>query len=327
MKKIKLFNLGGTITSAVDPKTGYLKSGSLTAEELLEQSGLSDLKLDLDIENFRSIPSTEMTLKDLREIKGRLEEIISENKFNGIVITHGTDTLEETAYFLNLVVDTKIPIVITGSQRSIKDLGFDGSANIRDAIIVASDDESVGKGVLVVFNQEILSVKLSTKSNSTGVRGFTASGSGPMGYVYGGKASYHYYPVNKNLLKTLDLPFTNRVYLIRMTTDFPVELLKSILSLKPLGLVIEGFGVGAVNPESQDIIKMIIDAQIPVVLTTRSYFGGVRTVYDTKGAGKQLEDIGVIFEEELTGVKARLKLICMLNSDYKDKIKENWTRF
>ena len=213
MKKIKLLNLGGTITSVRDPKTGGLRSGSLTGEELIEQSGLGSLNLNLDIENFKSLPSTEISLEDLREVKARIDEIISQGEFEGIVITHGTDTMEETAYMLNLIVDAKIPIVMTGSQRSIKDLGFDGSGNIRDAIIVASDNASQGKGVLLVFNQEILPAKFAFKSNSTGLRGFTAQGTGPLGNVYGGEANYYYDISPNKTLEILDKPFTNKVYL------------------------------------------------------------------------------------------------------------------
>lgn len=327
MKKIKLLNLGGTITSVRDPKTGGLRSGSLTGEELIEQSGLGSLNLNLDIENFKSLPSTEISLEDLREVKARIDEIISQGEFEGIVITHGTDTMEETAYMLNLIVDAKIPIVMTGSQRSIKDLGFDGSGNIRDAIIVASDNASQGKGVLLVFNQEILPAKFAFKSNSTGLRGFTAQGTGPLGNVYGGEANYYYDISPNKTLEILDKPFTNKVYLFKMALDYPIDIIEAAIENSCDGIVLEGFGIGAVTPDTQDVLEKAISKGIPVVLTTRSETGGVRALYASKGAGVQLKDLGVIFESEISGVKARLKLIALLNSRFKNELEEHWLEY
>lgn len=327
MKKIKLLNLGGTITSVRDPKTGDLRSGSLTGEELIEQSGLGNLNLNLDIENFKSLPSTEISLQDLREVKVRLDDIIGQGEFQGIVITHGTDTMEETAYMLNLIVDAKIPIVMTGSQRSIKDLGFDGSGNIRDAIIVASDEKSIGKGILVVFDQDILPAQFVYKSNSTGLKGFTTQGTGPIGVVYGEIATYYYDYKPKKTLQVLDKPFNNKVYLFRMALDYPIDIIESAIENNCAGIVLEGFGVGAVTPASQDVLEKAISKGIPVVLTTRSETGGVRAVYASKGAGVQLKDLGVIFESEISGVKARLKLIAMLNSPFKDELEKHWLEY
>lgn len=327
MKKVKLLNLGGKITSIRNPETGNLQSGRLTVGELIKQSHFNFPTLALDIEDFLSIPGPEITLQDLKGIKGRLEEIIAEDTYSGIVITQGTDTLEETAYMLDLLVEVKIPIVMTGSQRNIEDFGFDGIKNIEDAIIVASEKESRGKGLLVVFNQEIIPAKLAFKSNSSGLRGFTAQGTGPLGNVYGVAANYYYDYSPKNKLEVSNAPFSNRVYLFKMTMDYPTDIIEFAIENNCDGLVIEGFGVGEVFPEVQDLLEQAILKGIPVVLTTRSNYGGVHPVYDTKGAGASLKEIGVIFESDISGVKARLKLIALLNSPFKDEIEKYWDEY
>lgn len=326
MKKIVLLNLGGTITSVVDPTTGKLMSGTLTGKQLIEQSKLGDLNIDLEIKDVKSIPSPEMRCSDILDIKKAIEETLKEN-VDGIVLTHGTDTMEETSYMLDLLLDTEVPVVLTGSQRSIKDLGFDGAPNIRDAIITASDDASKKRGVLVVFNQEIFCAKRVVKTNSAGLGGFSAPVSGPMGTVYGGKVKYFYDYTPDKAIKVLDGEFTNKVYLIKMTLDFPIEMLEALLNTDVKGLVIEGFGVGAVVPEVQDVLGKFTKKNIPVVLVSKCLTGGIWKFYGSKGAAVQLEKAGCILDEDyLQGPKARLKLITMLNSEYKENIKENWNK-
>lgn len=156
--------------------------------------------------------------------------------------------------------------------------------------------------------------------------GFGSTDTGPIGIVYGQDVSYYYDTRQKEILKLED-KLDPQVYLYRMGIDFPTDLLEFVLESGAKGLVLEGFGVGAITPDSQDLVQQIIQKGIPVVLTTRCLTGGVRPVYDTKGAGKQLEDIGVIFESEISGTKARLKLIAMLASDSKDDIKANWNKY
>ncbi|WP_308553739.1 asparaginase [uncultured Peptoniphilus sp.] len=326
MKKIALLNLGGTITSVADPKTGKLQSGTLTGKQLIEQCHLGDLGIDLEIKDIKSIPSPEMKCSDILDIKKAIEETLKEN-VDGIVLTHGTDTMEETSYMLDLLLSTEVPVVLTGSQRSAKDLGFDGAPNIRDAIIVASDEMSRKRGVLVVFNQEVFCAKRVIKTNSAGLGGFSDPVSGPMGAVYGAKVKYFYDYTPDKAIKILDEPLTNKVYLIKMTLDFPIEMLETLLNTDVKGLVVEGFGVGAVVPGVQDVLEKYVNKNIPVILVSKCHTGGVWKVYGSKGAAVQLEKVGCILDEGyLQGPKARLKLIAMLNSEYKDSIRENWNR-
>lgn len=299
----------------------------MSGVELIEKCQLNFEDIDLQAKQTKSIPSPEMTVEDIREISKMIIKAIEEG-IDGIVLTHGTDTMEETAYMIDLLIDTRVPIIFTGSQRNIEDLGFDGAANLRDAVITAADDSSKGKGVLVVFNQEIYPAKDVTKMNTTGLGGFQSASTGPLGVVYGEKVNYYYDYKPKEKFEVDDASFSNNVYLFKMTLDFPVHIVEKIIDDDCDGLVIEGFGVGEIVPDLQDLLEKVIDKGVPVILVSRSLTGGIRKVYGTKGTPVQLEQIGVILDEgSLSGPKARLKLIAMLNSPYKNQIAKYWNRY
>lgn len=327
MIKIKLINVGGTITTDVsDSKKGELLAGELTGEDLIKRSGLDKLPIDISIENLLSIGSRAMTLDNMKELGRRIEEISKEGIFSGVVITHGTDTMEETAYFLDLMLEPDIPVVITGSQRIIRDLGFDGSSNLRDAILVASSEESRNKGVLVVFNQRIFPAEYVMKSNSTNIDGFSCPGTGPIGVTHGGQVTYYYeMPIGKKI-KISD-QIADKVCLFKLTADFPAEIIDFAVEKDYKGLIIEAFGVGNVPPSLQDVIEKAIEKGIWVVLTTRCLVGGVRPVYGHKGGGTELEKLGIIFDNILTGPKARIKLTMLLSSPDSKDIDKVWSLY
>lgn len=328
MKKIKIINVGGTITTDVgDPTTGELKVGQVSGEDLITRSGLDDLSLDIVIEDYLKIGSRSMTLNNMKELGEKVKRTIKSKEFSGIVILHGTDTMEETAFFLDLMVDTKIPVVITGSQRIISDLGFDGLSNIKDAILVAASEKSSKKGVLLIFNQKIFPARYVMKTNSTNIDGFSCPGSGPIGVTYGDKVKYYYNIDSKKEIVIDDNEVTNKVSLFKLTADYPTEVIYSAIENKHKGIIIEGFGVGNTPPDVQDAIKNAIDNKIWVVLTTRCLVGGTRPVYGEKGGGVEYKKIGVIFEEELTGPKARIKLVMLLGSEYRESIDEYWSEY
>lgn len=112
-----------------------------------------------------------------------------------------------------------------------------------------------------------------------------------------------------------------------MALDYPIDIIESAIENDCAGIVLEGFGIGAVTPDTQDVLEKAISKGIPIVLTSRSETGGVRALYASKGAGVQLRDLGVIFESEVSGIKARLKLIDMLNSPFRDELEKHWLEY
>lgn len=327
-KKIALINLGGTIMSIHDPETGRLRAGAMTGNELLENANLDHLDVEIDVIEVKSIDSSEMTLEDLRDIANAIQSSLDAG-VDGIVLTHGTDTMEETAYMMDLIFATEVPIVFTGSQLSIEDLGFDGHSNIRDAVLTASSDESRGQGVLIVFDQSIIAAHGAIKQNSIGLHAFTSYLGGELGVLYDGRVTY-YNLKNKRPHFTVDLSqaFTRNVHLVRMVLDFNADYLNYLVDHDCDGLIIESLGAGQIFPDAVPAVHKALDKNIPVIVVSRSYTGGVVSLYDGEGGGAALEQAGCTFDQgSLNGSQARIKLIAMLNSDLKDDIQANWNLY
>ena len=162
MKRILVINTGGTISMSEDHTTGKVSPNK--DNPLNEGGNIFSYIGNIDVEVLYNLPSPQITENEMLGIKLRILKAVEEG-YNGVVITHGTDTLEETAYYLELTLDVNIPIVITGAMRSSNEIGSDGLANLRSALVVAASDESVDKGVLVVMNDEAHTATYVTKTH------------------------------------------------------------------------------------------------------------------------------------------------------------------
>lgn len=267
---------------------------------------------ELHQEAILNVPSPHITLSHWQLLKSRIEKAVNEEQFNGVVITHGTDTLEETAYFLDLALNVNTPIAITGAMRSSNELGADGLINLQSAILVALCPESQNKGVLVVMNDEIHNAKFVTKTHTTNVATFQTPTFGPCGLIAKNRVIYfqhldHYerYPIQK-------IEKAN-VQLVKAYVGMDSFLLEQLALSQCDGVVIEGFGAGNLPPSCLAGISALLNANIPVVLVSRAFNGVTQDVYNYLGGGKQLKQQGVIFTTGLSGQKARIKLMVLLN--------------
>lgn len=314
--------------SVRDPETGHLKAGAMSGEELLEKANLEYLDVDINVKDVKSIDSSEMTLADLQDIAAAIEKTLAQG-VDGIILTHGTDTMEETAYMMDLIFDTDVPIIFTGSQLSIEDLGFDGHSNIRDAVLTACEEGSRGQGVLIVFDQAIISAHGGTKRNSMGLHAFSAYLGTELGALYEKRVAFHN---NKRRRPHFDVdvsqPFTRDVHIIRMALDFNANYLNYLVDNGCDGLIIESLGAGQIFPEAVPAVKKALEKDIPVIIVSRTYEGGVISLYEGDGGGASLAEAGCVFDEgSLNGTQARIKLIAMLNSDLKIDIQGNWNQY
>src|SRR5699024_5081520 len=156
MKKIVMISTGGTIASKRNPETNLLTAGLLTGEELSAKCQLSE-EIDLEVVSAFQVPSNRMSFETLEILKEKVEDVFSDEAVDGIVVTHGTDTLEETAYFLDLTIADHRPLVITGSQRGPDEIGTDAFVNLRQSIMLAASEQAHNMGALVLFNERIFS--------------------------------------------------------------------------------------------------------------------------------------------------------------------------
>lgn len=263
-------------------------------------------------ESLLNVPSPHITLDHWAILKDRIEQAVLSEQFDGIVITHGTDTLEETAYFLDLALKVDVPVAITGAMRSSNELGADGLINLQSAILVALSDESRHKGVLVVMNDEIHHAKFVTKTHTTNVATFQTPTFGPCGLVTKNQVVYfqhlaHYerYPI-QTLAK-------RNVQLVKAYAGMDSFLLEQLATHRCDGVVIEALGAGNLPPTCLEGVQKLLAAKIPVVLVSRAFNGITQDVYDYLGGGKQLKQQGIIFTKGLSGQKARIKLLVLLN--------------
>ncbi len=311
MKKIAIIFNGGTISMKIDEK---IKAAvpSLSADEIMSMiPGVEDYA-EIEAYTFSSMPSPHMTLETMLKLSKFTTELVERDDIDGVVITHGTDTLEETAYFLDLTVKTKKPVVVTGAMRSGSELGYDGPFNLATSICTAISDEAVGRGVLVCFNGELNSASEVTKANSMALNAFRTPNFGPIGIVDNDNVIFYR---DANHLEKYDVSkIEKQVALIKCVVDMDSSYIDYLIEKGYGGIVIEALGRGNVPPKMVEGIKKAIELEIPVVVVSRCFEGRVFESYGYEGGGKQLKNLGVIFGDTLPGQKARIKLILAINS-------------
>lgn len=259
--------------------------------------------------HFANLPSPHMTPDIMLRLAHFIESELAKDHYDGVVITHGTDTLEETAYFLHLTIGAPVPIVLTGAMRSSNEVGSDGEFNLITALRVAVSEAARGKGVLVVFNGEIHSAFNVTKTHTSSVDTFKSVHFGNLGMV----TKDHVYLFNTPLLKQTHMvtSLSKRVAVLKVYAGMEPDLLLAVKQLDYDGLVLEVLGQGNVPPSIVDAIAELI-AVMPIVIVSRCFNGIVQDVYGYTGGGQQLKEIGVIFSNGLNSQKARLKLMVEL---------------
>ena len=311
MKKIAIIFNGGTISMKIDEK---IKAAvpSLSAEEIMSMIPGVEEYAEIEAYTFSSMPSPHMTLETMLKLSKFTTELVEREDIDGVVITHGTDTLEETAYLLDLTVKTKKPVVVTGAMRSGSELGYDGPFNLATSICTAISDEAVGRGVLVCFNGELHSACEVTKRNSMALNAFSTPNFGPIGIVDNDNVIFYR---DANYSEKYDVSeIKKQVALIKCVVDMDSSYIDYLIEKGCGGIVIEALGRGNVPPKMVDGIKKATELNIPVVVVSRCFEGRVFESYGYEGGGKQLKDLGVIFGDTLPGQKARIKLILAINS-------------
>ena len=308
MKRILVLHTGGTIAMQEDSLTKKVAPGA--SNPLLSAPITVPEDVELVVEDIFNLPSPHITPQEMLQLKERIQ-LAKLAGFTGIVITHGTDTLEETAFFLDTTIGNLMPIVITGAMRSSNELGSDGLYNFESAIRVAACPEAIDKGVLVVMNDEIHSARYVTKTHTTNVATFRTPTLGPIGLVS-----------KKRILFLQELLETPRLDVDQMQGLVPIikayagmqgDFLEALSQTAMDGLVVEALGAGNLPPATLPPLQKILASGLPVVLVSRCFNGIAEPVYDYDGGGQQLQDMGVIFCNSINSQKARLKLLVALN--------------
>lgn len=310
MKQILVLHTGGTISMQSDA------SGKVSLNPInpMTQVGLELENLQLTVIDFLNLPSPQILPQNMLQIYHKIKEMA--DAYDGVVITHGTDTLEETAYFLDTMEIPDIPIVITGAMRSANDIGSDGIYNYLTALRVASHDKARGKGVLVVMNDEIHAAKYVTKTHTTNISTFQTPTHGPLGIVM--KDDLLFFKAAEPRVRFDLKSISGTVPIVKAYAGMGDGSILSLLNPDNIqGLVIEALGAGNIPPLATPEVEKLIKDGIPVVLVSRCFNGIAEPVYTYQGGGAMLHQAGVMFVKELNAPKARLKLLIAINAGLK----------
>jgi L-asparaginase len=302
--KIVVVSTGGTIGMRPDSATGKLVP-AVTGEELVDMLGWRDGP-PLDLDDFARVPSFDVHGDLALALSDRVREHCRRDDVAGVVVTHGTDTMEESVYLVDRLLDSDKPVLLTGAQRAADEPDSDGPRNVRNAIRVGLTLEARGRGALVVFDGEVHAAREARKVHTSALRAFASPGYGPLGHVDGTRVLFRRRPERSRPLPrpSAALP---RVDLIRLYAGADDTLLRASREAGSRAIVLEGTGRGNANERVLPGVEAAVQAGVPVVVCSRCAAGRVEPVYG-RGGGKDLAEAGAVFAGDLAGPKARVLL-------------------
>ncbi|AJK70223.1 type II asparaginase [Campylobacter coli] len=325
--RIAILGTGGTIAGFIDSTiatTGYT-AGAIDIDVLIKAvPQIRDLA-DISWEQIANIDSSNMCDEIWLRLAKKIAKLFAEG-IDGVVITHGTDTMEETAYFLNLTIKSDKPVVLVGAMRPSTAISADGPKNLYNAVALVANKEAKNKGVMVAMNDKILSARGVVKTHSLNVDAFSSPDFGDLGYIVDGKV-FFYNNVTKahtknapfDVSKLTSLPKVDILY--SYSNDGSGVAAKALFEHGTKGIVVAGSGAGSIHKNQKDVLKELLKKGLKVVVSSRVVAGCV-AVSDSD------EKLGFISAEDLNPQKARVLLILALTktSDPK-KIQEYFLKY
>jgi L-asparaginase len=299
---------GGTISMRVDPGTGAAVP-ALSGEEIVSKVPGLKKEARLTLEDYARLPGPQVTPDWMWRLKERAAAVLADPSVDGVVLTHGTDTLEETAFLLDLTLDSHKPVVFCGAMRTMSEPGWDGPANLLAVVRTAVHPASPGRGALVTVGEQIHAAAEATKWHTQSLASFR-SPHGPLGVIDRGQPVYHRPRFRAPALPARRL--VSEVDLHTMAAGVDDALLRASLARGARGLVLEATGCGNVPPAALPALRAALAARIPIVLVSRCAEGRLAPAYGYEGGGRMLKEMGLIFAQELPGPKARIKLMVAL---------------
>ncbi len=301
---VVVISTGGTIAMRPDRATGKLVP-AVSGEELVEMLAWPDAP-PLELDDFTRVPSFDMHGELALSLARRVAAHATRKDVVGVVVTHGTDTMEESVYMVDRLLPSEaLPVAFTGAQRGADEADADGPRNLRDAIRVASCGDAAGSGALVVFAGEIHPAREVRKVHTSAVRAFGSPGYGPVGYVDGARVTFRRRPERRPALPVPDR--LAPVDLIRLHAGSDARFVRASVESGARALVLEGTGRGNANEQVAEGVQEATQAGVTVAICSRCVAGRVEPVYG-RGGGRDLADAGALFAGDLSGPKTRVLL-------------------
>lgn len=312
---VKLIATGGTIAMKIDP-VKKAPVPAISGEDLIATVPEIAKVARVEVQNLSNVPSDYMDPERWVGLQKAVVDALSLPEVAGVIVSHGTDTLEETAYFLDLTVSSEKPIALIGAQRNASERDFDGPRNLLNAARICVSPEARGKGSMIALNNQINAAREVTKTHTSDVETFKSGDFGFLGNVDEDRVIFYRAPIRRQHipLQAEKLPY---VEIVPMYGGADGMLIKAALAAGAKGIVIQALGWGNVNIPMYEAIKEAIKKGITVVISTRVPNGRVLPIYGFLGGGKTLKQAGAVFADNLSPQKARILLMLALQTTSK----------
>ncbi len=303
MPTVVVVSTGGTIAMRPDPETGKLVP-AVSGEELVEMLAWPEAP-PLELDDFVRVPSFDMHGELALSLARRVIEHAGRRDLAGVVIAHGTDTMEESVFLIDRLLGSDLPVVLTGAQRGADETDTDGPRNLRDAIRVASAPEARGRGAMIAFAGELHAAREVRKVHTSALPAFAAPGYGPIGVVDGERVVFQRRPERR---EALPVPAELApVDLIRLYAGSDARFVRAAVESGARAIVLEGTGRGNANDQVVTGVRDAVARGVTVAVCSRCVAGRVEPVYG-RGGGRDLAEAGALFAGDLAGPKARVLL-------------------
>ena len=309
--RIAVVATGGTIAMKLDPTT-HAPVPALSGEDLVAAvPKLKDIAT-IEVTEFSNVPSDYMGPDRWPALSQRIDALLADPGIRGAIVLHGTDTLDQTAYFLDLTLKSDKPVVLVGAQRNASDVDADGPRNLLNAARQILADGAVGQGVTVTLNHRINAAREVRKTHTSNVETFNSGDAGILGYVDEDRVVF-----GRRSLRRQTLPLPERmprVDLVAMYAGADGSQVRHAAGSGAEAIVVEAYGWGNVNAEMHDAIAEAVAKGVPVIVATKVYDGRALPVYGFKGGGSTLRKAGAVFAGDLTPDKARILTLLALSA-------------
>lgn len=308
---VQFIATGGTIAMKVDPVTKGVKP-AVTGDELLQAVPDAGKYATVEVNNFSNIPSDYVDPPFWARLTKTVEDALARPEVAGVVIAHGTDTLEETAYWLDLTVKSEKPVVLIGAQRNGSVSDFDGPRNLLNAVRVAVSPDARGKGAMIPMNNQINSARFVTKTHTANVETFKSGDFGFLGEVWDDRVIFSNASLRRQTVELKPDAELPRVEIIPMFGGADGSLLRYAVDQGAKGIVVQGAGMGQMNVPMYEAVKYALSKNVPVVVSTRVHNGRTRPLYGFVGGGKTTFEAGAVMSGDLSPQKSRILLMLLL---------------
>jgi L-asparaginase len=311
----KMIATGGTIAMKIDP-VKQAPVPAISGEDLIATVPEIANVARIEVENLFNVPSDYMDPERWQGLQKAVVAALERPEVAGVIVSHGTDTLEETAYFLDLTVNSPKPIVLIGAQRNASESDFDGPRNLLNAARICVSPQATENGAMVALNNQINAAREVTKSHTSDVETFKSGDFGFLGVADHDRVIFYRSPNRRQYIPLTQetLPY---VEIVPMYGGADGALVRAAVNAGAKGIVIQALGWGNVNIPMYEAIVEAIEKGAVVVISTRVPNGRVLPVYGFQGGGKTLKEAGAVFADNLSPQKARILLMLALQDTAK----------